>query len=268
MLSTTNPASVRGRLQWPGWSAMVIVLWLASSMPAPAAETSASPKPLPATRRIVVPRLQGAVKVDGELNEPVWAKAALIQPFVRNDGSGPEREPTQLRLWYDGDALYLGWICHDSDIQATMTNRDSALYLEEAVEFFVAPSNPTHYYEFEWNALGTVFDAIIDARLNDKGLMTQVRGDRAYTAKGMKSAVKVRGKMNHSSDRDEFWQVEVRLPFADLGQPTPKPKETWHANFYRIDRPKGLPVEHVSWSPTLSPSFHQPSRFGILEFGE
>ena len=84
----------------------------------------------------------------------------------------------------------------------------------------------------------------------------------------MKHAVKVKGTVQDSSDRDQFWQVEVSIPFEDLGQPAPKPKEIWRANFYRFNRTKGLPEELLSWSPTHFPSFHQPTRFGYLEFGE
>jgi hypothetical protein len=29
------------------------------------------------------------------------------------------------------------------------------------------------------------------------------------------------------------WQVEVLIPFAALGQSTPKPNDVWRANFYR-----------------------------------
>lgn len=244
------------------------VFGLAGLLSAPAAEIVAGAKPAAVPKRIVVPKLHGSVKIDGELDEPVWSKARLIKSLDQNDGAGPERERTELRLWCDEEALYLGWICQDSDIQATLTNRDDMLFKEEVVEFFVAPRSPTHYYEFEWNPRGAVFDAIIDHQLDTKGISKSVRGDWNYTAKRMQSAVKVKGKINKTSDKDEFWQVEIRLPFADLGQPPPKPKELWHANFHRISRAKGLPVEHLSWSPTLSSTFHQPSRFGILEFGE
>src|SRR5687768_6322340 len=70
--------------------------------------------PLPAPRRVVIPKLQGPLTVDGNLNEPIWTKAALLSPFVLNDGSGPEREKTAVRLWYDDRALYLGWTCTDA----------------------------------------------------------------------------------------------------------------------------------------------------------
>jgi hypothetical protein len=218
--------------------------------------------------RIVVPKLNGAIKVDAEMNEAVWAKAAVLQPFSQNDGSGREREHTEVRLWYDESALYIAWTCNDVDIQATFTNRDSTFWEEEVVEFFVTPKELTRYFELQWNPLGGTFDAIIDNDLDEKGVSKEFRGDWSYTAKGMKSAVKLKGTPNNSSDKDQLWQVEVIVPFADLNQPTPKPKEIWRANFYRFNRTKGQPVEELSWSSTRLPGFHQPSRFGYLEFGQ
>jgi len=247
---------------------VVFILGLVNLTPLPAADTSPDPKSLPAPKRVVVPKLHGPIKVDGELNEPVWAEAALLQPFYINEDAGWEREHTEVRLWYDDKALYLGWKCRDADIQATFTRRDSHFWEEEVVEFFVTSKELNRYFELEWNPLNGVFDAIIDNDLDEKGVSKTFRGDWNYTAKGMTNAVKVKGTVNNSSDKDELWQVEIRLPFDDLGHPTPKPKEVWRANFYRYNRTKGQPVEQLSWSPALLPGFHQPSRFGYLEFGE
>src|SRR5689334_17414292 len=77
------------------------------------------PKTLPAPQRIVVPKLRGPITIDGELGEAVWAKAARVGPFMKNDGSGREREATIVRVWYDETALYLAWTCTDTDVQAT-----------------------------------------------------------------------------------------------------------------------------------------------------
>jgi len=233
-----------------------------------AEEKSPELEALPAPKRVVVPKLHGPIKVDGKLDERVWAKAAVLEPFYKNDGSGREREHTEVRLWYDDKALYLGWKCEDVDIQATFTNRDSRFWEEEVVEFFVTPRELKRYFELQWNPLGGVFDAIIDNELDEKGVSKAFHGDWSYTAEGMKSAVKLNGTVNNSKDKDKFWHVEVVLPFADLAEPAPKAKDVWRANFYRFNRTKGLPVEELSWSPTLLPGFHQPSRFGYLEFGE
>lgn len=247
--------------------AIVFMLAFAGLTPLLAAAPSPDPKSLPAPKRVVVPKLRDPIKVDGELNEPAWAKAAVLQPFLLNDDAGRAREQTEVRLWYDESALYLGWTCRDVDIQATFTNRDSHFWEEEVVEFFVTPRNLNHYFELQWNPKNATFDATIDNDLDEKGVSKKFRGEWSYTAKGMTHAAKVKGTISDASDRDEFWQVEVRLPFADLGQPTPKAKEVWRANFYRFNRTKGMPEELLSWSPTRLPGFHQPTRFGYLEFG-
>jgi hypothetical protein len=252
-----------------GVRGVVLGLWaLSLGWSALAAETPLETNAPAATHRVVVPKLGGAVKMDGELNEAVWAKAAVIKDFCRADGSGAAREATELRLWYDDQALYLGWTCQDTNIQATFTNRDSPLFEEEAVELFVTPNELARYFEFEWNPLGAVFDAVIHNELRTNGSSKGFHGDWAYTAKTMQSAAKLKGRLNHSAEQDEFWQVEVRLPFADLGFPAPRPREVWRMNAFRINRTRGLRTEFLSWSPTFSRSFHEPKHFGYLEFGK
>lgn len=228
--------------------------------PLPAA--APDPATLPAPGRVVVPRLTGPVTIDGELNEAAWTHAARLSPFLRNDGAGPEREPTVLRIWYDDTALFLGWTCTDADLQATLTARDANLWDEEVVEFFAAPQELSRYFEFQWNPAGGVFDAIVTNDLDARGLSRKIDVDRTFTAAGMRSAV-----VKRPADGDPGWQVEVRIPFADLGRPLPRPGEVWRGNFYRYNRTRGQREELVSWSPTRLRSFHQPGRFGYLEFG-
>jgi hypothetical protein len=112
-----------------------------------------------------------------------------------------------------------------------------------------------------------VFDAIIDNKMDPRGISTNFTGDWSFTAKGMKSAVHLKGTTGNSNDTDEMWSAEVVLPFADLGESVPQPKAVWRANFYRFNRAKDKTPELLSWSPTRLPGFHQPARFGYLEFG-
>ena len=232
-----------------------------------AAETAGGAQSVPTPKRVIVPKLQGPLKIDAERTESVWAKAAVLHPFLRNNDGSRERESTEVRLWYDDQALYMFWTCMDGDIQATFKERDSKFWEEEVAEFFITPKDLARYFELQWNPLGGVFDAMIKNNLDEKGISKSINGDWSFTAKGMRSAVKVKGTVNQSHDRDELWQVEVRIPFADLGQSAPKPGEVWRANFYRFNRDQRHPVELLCWTPTWLPSFHQPSRFGYLEFG-
>lgn len=248
---------------------LVVFCGLAPLLPANGADVPDAQKtPLPAPRRVVVPKLPGQLNIDGNLNEPVWTRAVRLSPFLLNDGSGPGRERTEVRIWYDDRALYLGWTCTDADIQATFTARDSKFWEEEVAEFFVTAGALDRYFELQWNPLGGVFDAIISNRMDRSGVSTNFTGDWSFTANGMKSAVRLKGTAGNSEDRDELWQAEVMIPFADLGTGTPKPRAVWRANFYRFNREKGRQPELLSWSPTLLPGFHQPARFGYLEFGE
>jgi hypothetical protein len=251
-------------------SCFVLAVWcFLPILPAKGADKPAArPSPLPPPKRVLVPKLQGPLTIDGNLNEPAWSKAATLSPFVLSNDSGPEREKTSVRVWYDDKALYLGWTCADADIQATFTARDSKFWEEEVAEFFVTSGALERYYELQWNPLGGVFDAIISNQMDTRGVSTNFTGDWSFTATGMKSAVKLKGTPDNSNDKDELWQAEVMIPFADLGETTPRPKAVWRANFYRFNRAKGQPPELLSWSPTLLPGFHQPARFGYLEFGE
>jgi hypothetical protein len=243
-------------------AAVICLLSSTLSYSAVAADSS-----VPPPKRAVIPKLNGTLKIDGDLNEAVWSKAVVLQPFLINDNGDAEREHTEVRLWYDDQNLYLGWRCLDNDIQATFTNRDSKFWEEEVVEFFITPKELTRYFELQWNPLGGVFDAIITNDLDEKGVSKEFRGDWSFTAKGMQSAVKVHGKVNQPGGKDQWWQAEVMIPFADLGVAHPKPGDVWRGNFYRFNRTTNLPVEQLSWSPTRLPGFHQPSRFGYLEFG-
>ena len=233
--------------------------------PAPIA---VDPATLPAPKRVIIPKLQAVLTIDGEFNEPVWAKAATIGPFVLSSNGERERESTMVRLWYDDTALYLGYTCTDSDIQATLTAHDSRFWTEEVVEFFVTRREMARYFELEWNPLGGTFDAIIANVIDERGVSKKIDGDWSYTAKLMKSAVKVRGTVGKTDDKDEFWQVEIVIPFADLGEAPPKPGDVWRGNFYRFSRGTNQPVEALAWTPTILAGFHQPNRFGYLEFGK
>jgi hypothetical protein len=223
----------------------------------------------PDPKSITVPMIEAKVKIDGLLDEWPWRKAPRLTPFVRHDTMEPERAKTEVRIWYDREALYLGWICEDRDIQATLRKRDSKFWEEEVVEFFVAPNTNTvdRYYELQWNPLGGTFDAIINCRIGPDGKMQRFDGDWSYTATNMTFGLQVDGSVQDSTDRDQRWTVEVRIPFADLRMPTPRRGEVWRGNFYRFNRDSGQEPELLSWSPTIWPGFHQPTRFGYLRFG-
>ena len=227
---------------------------------------AAAQAPMPDPKTAIVPRIEAQVKIDGVLDEQPWQKAARLTSFVRNDKPAAARAATEVRVWYDQTALYLGWICDDYDIQATFTQHDSRFWEEEVVEFFVTPAALDRYFELQWNPLGGTFDAIITNQIGSDGRSQRIDGDWSYTAANMTYAVLADGSVQDSSDRDQRWTVEVRIPFADLRVGTPRRGDVWRGNFYRFNRDRDREPEQLSWSPTIWPGFHQPTRFGYLRF--
>ena len=74
--------------------------------------------PMPDPKSAIVPRIDAQVTIDGVLDEQPWQKAARLTPFVRNDTMMPARVGTEVRIWYDQAALYLGL-----DLRGRMTSR-------------------------------------------------------------------------------------------------------------------------------------------------
>lgn len=79
----------------------------------------------PARRSIEVPRVERGPEIDGDLGDPVWAQAAVINEFTQLQPS-PGRPPTQrteVRVLYDADHLYIGVRMYDTEPQRIVANQ-------------------------------------------------------------------------------------------------------------------------------------------------
>lgn len=219
----------------------------------------------------------------GRLEEELWEEVGdetLFAPEepLRNGppGSGAgarplseafQFQPTAFRACWSATHLYLAFQCADRDIWGTYQQRDDPLYEEEVVEAFLSPSGDVrHYYEFEVSPRNVVFDAAVHSPHRRRASMTVLT---VWDCPGLETAVQVCGTLDNRQDADRWWSVEIAIPF--IGFPharTPRPGDSWRANFYRIDRSD--PPEFTAWSPTLKdpPDFHVPERFGHLVFDE
>jgi len=209
-------------------------------------------------------RAAGPIEVDGALDDPGWAGVSPMSALQHATGARAPTQPTEVRACWDDRCLYLAYACRDTDIWASYKQRDEPLYEEEVVEFFLAPADLQHYFEFEVSPLNTLFDAKVFSPEGHRGTMLV---DAEWNASGIRTAVRVSGSVNMRNSPDIGWNVEVALPFADLGlDRAPAPGTVWRANFYRIER--GAATEFTAWSPTFKEpaDFHVPACFGELVF--
>jgi hypothetical protein len=225
-------------------------------------------------------RTTEAIHIDGRLDEGAWKKAPKSPKFVDLVTGEPAPLETRMASLWDDENLYIGFWVEEPRIQAKLTERDSPIYMENDVEVFIAGQDC--YYEFEINALGTVYevffiwqDAYKKGEIFDRpefelasqhvdvlgGFQDSMRFGKHPRGKrwafldwdypGMRSAVHVDGTLNDNSDTDKGWTVELAFPWkgmelmADGRSLPPEDGDTWHMDFSRFEAfdCEGNPIE-------------------------
>jgi len=199
-------------------------------------------------------------RIDGALDDAAWSAAAPLTLVDSLDGSKPALRTTARLLWDDA-ALYVAFDCEDPDVWGTFRNRDDPLYTQDVVEIFIdADADGKTYNEIEVSPHNVVFDAYFPARRQGMDLSWD---------SGLTSAVKVQGTIDDSSDKDQGWTVEMRIPFdhlASVPHLPPRPGDRWRFNLYRLDLPDRKNAQGQALSPLFIGDFHALDRFAWLIF--
>ncbi len=121
-------------------------------------------------------RLQGEDKIvlDGRLDEAVWMRAVPATNFIQRDPNAGERttEPTEVRIVYDSDTLYMGVTCFDSEPDKLIANqmaRDGNMGGDDGFQwvFDTFLDGRTGYF-FEMNPRGAMGDALQGADFSSR----------------------------------------------------------------------------------------------------
>ena len=188
-------------------------------------------------------RLTGTINIDGKLDEPAWAAATPSSDFTQsypNVGAKPT-DPTEVRVLYDDDALYVGvrmFDAHPDSIAAQLARRDaSGIYSD-------------------W--LHVIVDSYHDRR-------TAFRF--SVNPRGVQKDVLEFDDNNEDLNWDAVWQVatridslgwtaEYRIPFSQLrfGSAQKGVERVWGLHVMRDVARRN---ERDSWSPwkTTDPGF-------------
>ena len=240
-------------------------------------------------------RTQHPIKVDGNLNDPAWQQAPWTTDFVDIEGAAKPspRYRTRAKILWDENYLYIAAELEEPNLQAALTEHDSVIFKDNDFEVFLKPAvlvpsdpaNPSSekqqspgYYEFEINARNTSWDLYLNKPYLDNG-----KPDNTWNIPGLKTAVKLHGTLNQSTDKDRGWTVEIAFPWsaytsANKTGESPRPSATpptpgaqWRINFSRVEWVEGhqQPGEHEAnwvWSPQGVINMHVPEKWGYLNF--
>ncbi len=121
----------------------------------------ASPPPFvrPSVRAVRIDTSE-APKIDADLSDPVWAKAAIIDNFTQRSPNPyePATERTVVRILYDENNLYISFYNYDSrpdQIVVRNMQRDGQVYTSDSVMVYLDPGRTRrNAYNFEIGASG------------------------------------------------------------------------------------------------------------------
>ncbi len=181
----------------------------------------AGPPPAPAIPPpLSVPRISAPVSIDGDLTEPAWKEAAVVDEFWETSPGDNTTPPvkTVAYLAYDDRAFYIGLRCEDpeaSKVRAPFVERDQVLGTDDNVAIFLDTRNDRRSaMEFRLNPRGIQADAM----WNDANFGEDFSPDFFYD-----TAARI---------GPEGWTAEVRIPFSTLRYPRGDP-QTWGILIWR-----------------------------------
>ncbi len=238
-------------------------------------------------RHYVCMRATGEIAVDGKLDEDSWKKAEWSQPHVDIRGAQWPSQPyheTRVKMLWDDENLYIAARLEEPHVWGTLTNRNSVIFYDNDFEVFIDPNGDCHdYYEFEMNALNTIWNLLMTRPYK--------HGGQAILREmpGQETGVFVKGTLNDPSDTDEYWTVEIAFPFAGMKEHAdvdcpPTDGQQWRINFSRVQwkhkvadgkyvRVPAIGTPHASgneenwiWSPQGAVNMHRPETWGYLQY--
>ena len=228
------------------------------------------------------------MNIDGKLDEPSWHKAQWTDDFIDIEGTekSKPRFRTRAKMLWDDNYFYVAAELEEPDVWATLTARDSVIFHDNDFEVFIDPDGDTHqYYEFEMNALNTVWDLLLIKPYRDGGPAVN-----SWDINGLKTAVQVQGTINQPEDKDRGWTVEIAFPWEVLKEcankdTPPKSGNQWRVNFSRVEwkvevkegsyqkvinpeTGKPFPEDNWVWSPQGLINMHYPELWGFVQFSD
>ncbi len=162
-------------------------------------------------------RIDEAIRIDGFLDEPAWKKAVPATDFIQNNPrpGKPASQPTEVRLLYDDEALYVGatmYDVHNDSIARQLSQRDQTENADIFAIYLDTYNDRLNAFQFMVTASGVK----VDIRLSPAG--DDVSWDAVWYSEV------------HIADGN--WYVEMKIPYSALRFPK-KDVQLWGVNFFR-----------------------------------
>ena len=230
------------------------------------------------------------LNIDGKADESDWQNASWTNKFVDIEGDLKPKptHDTKVKMLWDKDYFYFYAEMNEPHIWAKLRQRDTIIFYDDDFEVFIDPDGDSHnYYELEVNAFNTLWDLIL---LRPYRTDHQHKVLNNWNIPNIKSAIHIEGTLNNPKDEDQYWAVEMAIPWLALKEfsntkEIPKDGDQWRVNFSRVDwtmnnkngnyqkaidpkTSKPYPADNWVWSPTGFINMHMPEQWGFVQFSD
>ena len=219
---------------------------------------SADPQPAYSGRQrqldVAIPRYEVVVRIDGVLDEAVWARAARLVEFsqYRPADGRPAEDSTEVLVWYQPEAIVFGvraFERHGGDaVRATLADRDQ-IDADDLIRLLLDTYNDRRRaLMFAVNPLGVQQDGIwsdgVDAGTaggagaggNRFDASIDINPDFVFESKGRLTAA--------------GYEVEIRIPFKSIRYQSARTQD-WGFQVMRVTQHSGY---EDTWTPAVRAS--------------
>ncbi|HWJ41374.1 MAG TPA: DUF5916 domain-containing protein, partial [Candidatus Limnocylindrales bacterium] len=216
-----------------------------------------------------VPRIDTVATIDGNLDEPVWRRAARLTDFSQYqpvDGR-PSAEPTEVLVWYAPDAIYFGIRAreiHGNVVRATHANRDN-IDSEDQIQILLDTDNARQIaFLFGVNPYGVQQDGTRSAQFAGGA------GGPSATGGGFRTINPLEGSVDLNPDYffeskgrlvEGGYEVEMRIPFKSLRYQDAK-VQSWGIHILRRVQHSGF---QDTWAPAIRANANFLAQSGTLD---
>ena len=159
-------------------------------------------------RRYVCRRVATPLDLGGDASDPGWDALPWSEPFVDITGTASlaPRFRTRMRMGWDDRFLYVNADMEEPHVWGTITEKNAVMFEDNDFEIFIDPDcDGLNYYEFEINALGSIWELCLPKPYGAGGVPRL-----GCNIDGLVSRVRVAGTLNDPTDIDEGWSVRGR----------------------------------------------------------
>lgn len=210
--------------------------------------------------------------LEAVLDPAVWQTATVAHVDQFHPKSSAHRPAVVARMLHSEDALHVKFDVDDRYVRSTLTAFQSRVSRDSCVEFFVQPAGADGYFNFEINAGGTLLVYFVEDPTPGDGdrlfrqytVLPRLLGDQVRIEHSLPSLVEP------EIQTAVAWMVTMTIPASAIEAYAPgafgRRNTPWRCNFFKC----GDETSHPHWAAWANIGerlrFHQPNRFGWLEF--